>query len=190
MSYRKGKENECVKVCINLEELYNNGVQYLKYGGYIACTDDGGLCHFDLYKDDDIYGENVAFLLCDRDSVTVFGCQNNEDFIICESEYGKRIILSKKEFDIAAFKPREPINWFEIITERLSSYSQEPIWSNEDEILVKTEDTAKTIVNLLETLYQSQGEDVVFCTGYYDPKEDTQNNETDKYTGWWYITIG
>ena len=55
------------------------------------------------------------------------------------------------------------------------------------EILVKTESAASTIADLIEALYRAQGEKVLVNTGYYNPEEDKQNNEEDRYTGWWYI---
>ena len=81
------------------------------------------------------------------------------------------------------------INWFETIADHLKDYSGGDIWCNGDEILCKTESTADALADLLESLYKAQGEDVVVKTGYYDPEEDKRNNEEDRYTGWWYVTI-
>ena len=89
------------KVCISLRELFDRGIQYLEYGGRIICTDEGGLCHYDLYKDDDI---EYGLLLCDGETVEFGEWQDNGKFIIGTSEYGKQIYLSKTEYDIAVFE--------------------------------------------------------------------------------------
>ncbi len=81
------------------------------------------------------------------------------------------------------------VNWFEKIIERLRDYSEGDIWTDGDEILCKTESAAKTLVDLFQTLYRTQGEEISINTGYYDPEEDKRNNEEDRYTGWWYVTI-
>lgn len=89
------------KVCVSLRELFDSGIQYLEYGGKIICMDDGGLCHYDLYKDDDI---EYGLLLCDGETVEFGEWQDNGKFIIGTSEYGKQIYLSKTEYDIAVFE--------------------------------------------------------------------------------------
>ncbi len=88
-----------MKTCVNLKELFNNGVQHLHYGGQIVCTDDGGLCHYDLYKDDDL---EDGLLLCDGESVRFGNWSGN--CIVGTSEYGKQIYLSKKEYGLAVFQ--------------------------------------------------------------------------------------
>lgn len=80
------------------------------------------------------------------------------------------------------------IDWMEMIINFLPKYS-DTIWSDGDEILVKSEDAADKIADAIELFYQSQGEDVLVNTGYYDPEEDKRNNEEDQYTGWWYVNI-
>ena len=45
------------------------------------------------------------------------------------------------------------------------------------------------IADLLEQLYESQGEEILVNTGYYDQKEDQRNGEEDKYSGYWYVTV-
>ena len=89
------------KKCVSLRELFDHGIQYLKYGGTIVCTDEGGLCHYDLYEDNDV---EYGLLLCDGESVEFGDWQDNEKYIIGTSKCGKRIYLSKKEYDIAVFK--------------------------------------------------------------------------------------
>lgn len=81
------------------------------------------------------------------------------------------------------------IDWMEMIVNALPDYSDGIIWTDEDEILVKTESAANTIADLIEALYRAQGEKVLVNTGYYDPEEDKRNNEEDRYTGWWYVNI-
>lgn len=83
----------------------------------------------------------------------------------------------------------EKVDWFYKITERLRDYSEGDIWTSGDEILCKTESAADAIADMLETLYKSQGEEILINTGYYDPEEDERNNEVDRYTGWWYVNI-
>lgn len=89
------------KACVSLKKLFDSGIQYLEYGGKIVCEDDGGLCHYDLYKDDDI---EYDLLLCDGEEVEFGEWQDNGKFIIGTSLYGKRIYFSKKEYDIAIFE--------------------------------------------------------------------------------------
>lgn len=83
----------------------------------------------------------------------------------------------------------QKIDWFTEIANRLRDYSDGDIWSSGDEILCKTESAADALADMLECLYAAQGEDVLVNTGYYDPEEDTRNNELDRYTGWWYVNI-
>lgn len=81
------------------------------------------------------------------------------------------------------------VNWFVEIAERLRDYSEGDVWSVGDEILCRTKDAAGAIVDMLTSLYGSQGEEVVINTGYYDPEEDKRNGEEDRFTGWWYVNI-
>lgn len=81
------------------------------------------------------------------------------------------------------------IDWFQEITDRLRDYSGGDIWSAGDEILCKTESAADALADMFETLYASQGEEILVNTGYYDPVEDERNNELDRFTGWWYVNI-
>lgn len=93
-----------IKKCINLKELFNNGIQYLEFGGYINLTDKGdGYCYYDLYKNDDI---EEGLLLSDGEQL-VFDewktTENGVKYIIGKSEYGKQIYLTENEFNIAIF---------------------------------------------------------------------------------------
>lgn len=80
-------------------------------------------------------------------------------------------------------------NWMEMIVNALPNYPDGTIWTDEDEILVKTGSAANTIADLIEALYRAQGEEVLVNTGYYDTEEDKRNNEEDRYYGWWYVNI-
>lgn len=79
--------------------------------------------------------------------------------------------------------------WFSLFTDRLRDYSGGGVWSDGTEILCRTKSAADAIADLLWQLYNTQGEDATVLTGYYDPKEDENNGEQDRYTGWWYVTI-
>lgn len=82
------------------------------------------------------------------------------------------------------------IQWFEKICERLRDYNDGFIWCNGgDEIMCRSEDAANALADLIESLYCSQGKEVVVNTGYYDPKDDAKNGETDCCTGWWYVNL-
>jgi hypothetical protein len=81
------------------------------------------------------------------------------------------------------------VDWFHEIANRLRDYSDGDAWSAGDEILCKTESAADALADMFETLYASQGEEILVNTGYYDPVEDERNNELDRFTGWWYVNI-
>lgn len=82
------------------------------------------------------------------------------------------------------------MNWIDEIFKRLKNTPEGEIWcDNETEILCKTESAANAIADLLEQLYESQGEEILVNTGYYDSKEDQRNGEEDKYSGYWYVTV-
>lgn len=81
------------------------------------------------------------------------------------------------------------IDWMEMIVNALPDYPDGIIWSDGEEILVKTESAADTIADLIEALYRAQGEEILVNTGSYDPEEDKRNNEEDRYIGWWYVNI-
>ena len=58
-----------------------------------------------------------------------------------------------------------------------------------DEILVRTENTAETLADLIELVSRANGEEVLVNTEYYDPEEDKRNNEEDRHAGWHYLNI-
>ena len=53
------------------------------------------------------------------------------------------------------------IDWMEMIVNALPDYPDGIIWSDGEEILVKTESAADTIVDLIEALYRAQGEEIL-----------------------------
>lgn len=81
------------------------------------------------------------------------------------------------------------VDWFGDIAERLKDCPKETVWSNGSEILCRTECAADMLADMLESLYEAQGEDVLVKTGYYDPEEDKRSGEEDQCTGWWYVDI-
>lgn len=86
---------------VSLKELFDYGIQYLEYGGKIVCINDGGLCRYDLYRDDDI---ECGLLLCDGESLEFGEWKDNGKCIIGTSKHGKQICFSKEEYDIAVFE--------------------------------------------------------------------------------------
>lgn len=109
---------------------------------------------------------------------------------IKEDDFGQHCICEEcgASFDVDSTIGR--IDWMEMIINALPDYSDGIIWSDGGtEILVKTESAANTIADLIELLYKMQGEEILINTGYYNPEEDKQNNEEDRYTGWWYVNI-
>ena len=83
------------------------------------------------------------------------------------------------------------IDWMEMICNALPDYAVKHIWTDGDgEILVKIEDEANIIADLIEALYEGQGEEIIVNTGCYGVEEDKRNNEEDWRTGWYYVTIG
>ena len=57
------------------------------------------------------------------------------------------------------------------------------IWSDGEKILCEDSLVINTIADVLDALgYQA-------VTGYYAPKEDERNGDTDEYTGNWYVDV-
>lgn len=164
---------------------FDNEEEYvpLEYGGYIQKETDGDKEWFDLKTDNGtpcMNGETCELL------------KETENYVVLqEKDEQIPFKLSKQEFEIAATLcvMNGRIDWIEMIVNALPNYPNGIIWTDEDEILVKTESAANTIADLIETLYRTQGEEVLVNTGSYDPEEDKRNNEEDRYTGWWYINI-
>lgn len=72
---------------------------------------------------------------------------------------------------------------YERILELLPKDATSSIWTNGEDILCKTAESAETIADFLENL----GVLTDSCTGYFDPVEDQYNNETDECSGWYYV---
>lgn len=90
------------KFCISLKKLFDNGIQYLEFGGYIKLTDEGdGYCRYELYKDD---SDEEELLLSDGEQLS-FGkwktTGNGTKYIIGTSGYEKQVYLTEREFNIA-----------------------------------------------------------------------------------------
>lgn len=83
------------------------------------------------------------------------------------------------------------MNWWKIIMETAAVVpaKRTTYWTDNEEILCKSEEIAETIANMIETLYWMDGEKVSIQTGYYDPKEDEDEGKADEYTGWWYVVM-
>lgn len=81
------------------------------------------------------------------------------------------------------------MEFFQTICDSLPDYSEEKVWSNGSEILVKTESAAEALADIIEYVPKANGIEVLCHTGYYDPEEDKRNNEEDRYTGWYYVNI-
>lgn len=76
-----------------------------------------------------------------------------------------------------------------VITKFVDALPREesPLWSLfPDEVLCESEKLADAVADLFDVVY---GEPTV-NTGYYDPEEDGRNGETNRETGWWYVTVG
>lgn len=83
------------------------------------------------------------------------------------------------------------MDWWKIIMETAAVVPTQSTlyWTNDEEILCKTEELAEALANMIETLYWQDGEKVLTRTGYYDPAEDEAEGVNDKYTGWYYVSI-
>jgi hypothetical protein len=77
-----------------------------------------------------------------------------------------------------------------IVQDILRLLSEEPdgcdYWTPDgDEILCTNELRAEFLADFIDALYG----DRVCCTGYYDPRDDASNGETDARTGFYYVII-
>lgn len=68
-------------------------------------------------------------------------------------------------------------------TEPRQSDDNPGIWSNGYDIMCETEQIANTIAELLESMNITD----VATTGYFDPKEDKENDEVNECTGFYYV---
>ena len=82
---------------ISLKELFDNGIQYLHYGGYISLLEEDGYSYYELYANEN---PKEDLLLYDGDRVTVFKEYNK---YFCVTEYKKSFYLTKEEFEIASY---------------------------------------------------------------------------------------
>lgn len=75
--------------------------------------------------------------------------------------------------------PKEPRN--------LDSSNNSGFWSNGDMILCPSESSCGVVADFLQNVFRNSS--LVVQTGYYDPVEDHNNCECDKYTGFYYISF-
>ena len=95
-------------------------------------------------------------------------------------------MISLKNIDDWTMKIMECNIWSYILRslQDNSDNNRHGFWTDEEEILCKTEAQAELVADFFE--------DLGFCdvqTGYYDPKEDEKNNEVDIHTGYWYVSV-
>lgn len=81
------------------------------------------------------------------------------------------------------FDPKRVWNWLTNYVN--NSFDNEIIWTDGESIFTKDEYYANDISNAIDLLVGRN----VSVTGYYDPKEDEMDGCTDKYTGWYYVSI-
>ena len=81
------------------------------------------------------------------------------------------------------------MDWYEEIAKRLCECRMLDVYSDGYVILCRNEYASNLMADLIESLYLSDGEEVIVNTGYFDPDEDEQNDETDRFTGWWYVDL-
>lgn len=75
--------------------------------------------------------------------------------------------------------PKEP---------RGSNTSNNPgFWSDGEMILCSSESSCDVVADFLQDVFRDGT--LVVQTGYYDPVEDRNNCECDKYTGFYYISF-
>ena len=70
------------------------------------------------------------------------------------------------------------------IIDLLPKTNDHRIWTDGNDILCETEQTAEAIADLFDAMYGDQ----VVNTGYYDPEEN-KSGEVDQYTGFYYVTV-
>ena len=81
------------------------------------------------------------------------------------------------------------IPWIDCFVNVLHERPYGNIWTDREEILVKTESAANAIADLIEMLYKADEKEIQVTTGYYEPRYDRERKQTDKYSGWWYVRI-
>ena len=58
------------------------------------------------------------------------------------------------------------------------------IWTDGEQILCRTRDQADTLSSLLQLTDRE-----TYPVHYYDPDQDRQAGDVDRYTGWYYVYI-
>ena len=110
-----------------------------------------------------------------------------------EAIHGLRNALEVWECaDDETLTPVRYVDRFDTVTSLLSSLfgflpdtNDHRIWTDGEEVLCETEQLAENIADFFDALYGTQ----TVNTGYYDPEEDERNNEVDRHTGFYYVTI-
>ena len=82
--------------CISLKELYENGYEYLKFGGHIEKTEEGERVYYDLYNIKD------ELVVCDGERVKVKDKGSN-CVVLSALDGDCTIYLSPEEYGIAVF---------------------------------------------------------------------------------------
>lgn len=72
---------------------------------------------------------------------------------------------------------------FEEIVCALPTKPTRPMWTDGDTILCSSEELANAMANMIENLYEMNGQGCLCVTGLFD------DSEQDKYTGWWYVEL-
>lgn len=95
-------------------------------------------------------------------------------------------IISSRVMSEELFETVEPKTWSFLLTslKKHEPENRHGFWTDGEQILCRTEGEAKAVADFLEDL----GFDCVM-TGYYDPEEDAESDQTDDHTGYWYASI-
>lgn len=178
------------KFCISLKELLDNGIQYLKFGGYIKLTNEGdGHCCYELYKDD---SNEEELLLSDGEQLS-FGkwetAENGIKYIIGTSGYGKQVYLTKREFNIAVLIMDLGAK-FNLICKSIPTYALS------DEIGIDIE-TSYILDLTAKKNYKIANEYLkIICPGYKKINKKYIGNKVivefyrDGYGKWWFCNHG
>lgn len=82
------------------------------------------------------------------------------------------------------------VDWFNEIVTHLEGACTREFWCDGEQILCSNEAQANFLADLIEKLYEAQGESITTTTGYYDEQEDKRQGTVDSYSGMWYVDIG
>lgn len=83
----------------------------------------------------------------------------------------------------------EKIDWFNAVLSHLDGIKTRSFWCDGEQIMYESKSQAEFLADFIETLYKSQGEDIVVVTGYYDKREDERSGTFDGYSGKWYVSV-